>query len=161
MKDWRQSRGWRNNNPVNIRRGEKWYGLRHTQTDVDFCQFITQDFGYRAAAKVLKSYWRLFSQQGIAFSVINILLRWAPASENNVNMYCNGVYRLLTGSPYTPPPDLPSPVTPEGAKCVGRLLAAMTCVECGCPHDGVDYHAIADGVQMGLGQYVSPKDIVL
>ena len=64
MKHYQSSRGWRNNNPLNIRRGEQWSGLCAQQTDKVFCQFLNMTWGYRAAAKVLKSYARILAQQG-------------------------------------------------------------------------------------------------
>ena len=79
------SRGWRNNNPLNIRLGEPWQGMveKRNQTDREFCQFLNMTWGYRAAAKCLKSYYRTFRQRDVPFDVINVILRWAPKSEND------------------------------------------------------------------------------
>ncbi len=49
-------RGVRNNNPGNIRLGIAWNGLAPEQTDPDFCQFITPQFGIRALCIVLLTY---------------------------------------------------------------------------------------------------------
>jgi hypothetical protein len=59
-------RGIRNNNPLNIRRGkDQWQGLRAQQTDAQFCQFETLEYGWRAAFYLLtrKYYhkYRLFT----------------------------------------------------------------------------------------------------
>ncbi len=64
MKHYQATRGWRNNNPLNIRRGEQWSGLASKQTDPQFCQFLTMTYGYRAGVKLLKSYARIFAQRG-------------------------------------------------------------------------------------------------
>ncbi|MFI3272941.1 MAG: structural protein, partial [Pseudomonadota bacterium] len=49
-------RGIRNHNPGNIRHGDDWQGLRDTQTDKNFCQFVSPEFGIRALARVLMNY---------------------------------------------------------------------------------------------------------
>lgn len=48
-------RGIRNNNPLNIRRTAKdqWQGLRAQQTDANFCQFESLEYGWRAAFYLL------------------------------------------------------------------------------------------------------------
>ena len=47
-------RGIRNNNPLNIRRSkDQWQGLRAQQTDAQFCQFETLEYGWRAAFYLL------------------------------------------------------------------------------------------------------------
>ena len=47
-------RGIRNNNPLNIRRSkDQWKGLRAQQTDSQFCQFETLEYGWRAAFYLL------------------------------------------------------------------------------------------------------------
>lgn len=50
------ARGERNNNPGNIRHGSKWQGLSAEQTDKDFCQFISPEYGIRAIYKLLQTY---------------------------------------------------------------------------------------------------------
>mgnify|MGYP003533551919 FL=1 len=46
----KQSRGIRNNNPLNIRlSADKWQGMREEQTDKAFVQFKSMAYGYRAA----------------------------------------------------------------------------------------------------------------
>ena len=96
---FRTSRGWRNNNPLNIRRGEQWSGLCARQTDRVFCQFLTMSFGYRAAVKCLKSYARLFAQQGREWTVENVIRRWAPPNENDTEAYLARVLQLMGRSP--------------------------------------------------------------
>ena len=39
---------------------DRWQGAREEQTDKSFVQFTTMAYGYRAAWKVLESYWHHF-----------------------------------------------------------------------------------------------------
>ena len=39
------ARGIRNNNPGNIRKGEKWKGLSPIQNDSSFCVFKSPEYG--------------------------------------------------------------------------------------------------------------------
>ena len=56
------TRGIRNNNPLNIRHSaDQWQGARAQQTDPSFVQFESMAYGYRAAWKVLETYWNHFS----------------------------------------------------------------------------------------------------
>ena len=165
MEKYKKSRGWRNNNPLNIRRGEDWIGLSSTPRDTEFCSFLTRGFGYRAAAKVLKSYFRTLTQHKKPFTVENIIKRWAPENENNTEAYIKRVTLLLLGEGYcghiVPQVELSRPDTPQGARHIGQLMAAMTCVECGCPTSAVPYTDIQDGVQMAYGIRPNIDDIRL
>ena len=195
MEKYKKSRGWRNNNPLNIRRGEAWIGLSSTPRDTEFCSFLTRGFGYRAAAKVLKSYFRTLTQHKKPFTVENIIKRWAPENENNTEAYIRRVEELLYGNPSLPSPlprveegakaqemfssprgkatgrrallgngwegVLGRPDTPQGARHIAQLMAAMTCVECGCPPSAVPYTDIQEGVQMAYGIQPRLDDIRL
>ena len=166
MKNYKNSRGWRNNNPLNIRKGERWQGLTPTQRDSSFCQFEAMEWGYRAAAKIMKSYYRLFVQQGRKFTVRNIVSRWAPETENLTEAYIRRVTLLLLGEQYSstayiPEVELGRPDTPQGARHMAQLMAAMTCVECGCAPSQVDYLAIRSGLGLAFHLYPSLDDIKL
>ena len=64
------SRGERNNNPLNIRRSaDQWEGACEEQTDKSLVQFKSLAYGYRAAWKVLQSYYDRFCRQGKPFTV--------------------------------------------------------------------------------------------
>lgn len=79
-----EPRGYRNNNPLNIRHGKsQWAGMRKTQTDSEFVQFESIEMGYRAAALVLLNYIFRYKRR----TVRQIIARWAPKSENNTNVY--------------------------------------------------------------------------
>lgn len=82
-----EPRGIRNNNPGNIRRdGTGWLGLAPQQTDPDFFQFTTPEYGIRAIARILKSYQR----EGIT-TLQEAIGRWAPPVENNTQAYVSAV----------------------------------------------------------------------
>lgn len=77
------ARGERNNNPGNIRHGSKWQGLSIEQTDKDFCQFISPEYGIRAIYKLLQTYQKKYGLNTIK-TIIN---RYAPPNENNTASY--------------------------------------------------------------------------
>ena len=144
MKHYQATRGWRNNNPLNIRRGEQWSGLASKQTDPQFCQFLTMTYGYRAGVKLLKSYARIFAQRGQQWSVENVINRWAPPSENDTGAYLHRVLELMhrLGDKDTRMAPL---WTKPGVQQAATMLAAMTCVECGCPPSAVPIGSLNTG----------------
>ena len=75
-------RGFRNNNPGNVRLGLPWQGLAQTQTDPSFCQFVAPQWGIRAIARILIHY----DHEGIC-TVRRIINTWAPPVENNTDAY--------------------------------------------------------------------------
>ena len=150
MKKYQETRGWRNCNPLNIRQGEPWTGLTARQTDQQFCQFLNMSYGYRAAAKVMKSYARLFAQQGRAWDVGNILRRWAPPSENDTTAYLARVLSLMGRT--ADDIRLAPLYTRPGRLQLATMMAAMTCIECGCPPSAVPVASLNTGfVLAGLG----------
>ena len=141
-------RGLRNNNPLNIRHSaDKWQGARINQTDKSFVQFETMAYGYRAAWKVLESYWKHFKQEGQPFTVRNIIHRWAPSEENDADAYVKTVLNItsLGGNER-----LPRPYTGYQLEKLTRLLLAMTVVECGLSADKVDVDAIWLGYDLAF-----------
>ena len=109
----------RNCNPLNIRRvaGTRWKGQRAEQTDREFVQFSSVEYGIRAAFCILDTYRRKYQ----ATCVEDIITRWAPASENDTAAYINGVCRLtgFGGKERLAESDWP------------QLLRAMVLIECG------------------------------
>lgn len=81
-------RGYRNNNPLNIRKNaaNAWKGKVVPGTDPLFEQFITMAYGYRAALKLLCNY--ISDGYNTIRKIIN---KWAPPSENNTSSYVNNV----------------------------------------------------------------------
>ena len=82
------NRGIRNCNPLNIRRvaGTTWKVQRAEQTDKEFVQFESIEWGIRAAFCLLRTYSRKYHLNCIN----DIITRWAPPSENDTSRYiCN------------------------------------------------------------------------
>ncbi len=88
------TRGLRNCNPLNIRRvaGTHWKGQAAQQTDSQFIQFETVEWGLRAAFCILRTYARRYN----AICISDIIHRWAPPSENLTEQYIRNVC-LWTG----------------------------------------------------------------
>lgn len=136
-------RGIRNNNPLNIRHSaNRWQGASAVQGDKSFVQFSSMSYGYRAAWKVLQTYYRHFCRHNQPFSVENIIHRWAPPSENDTAGYLRNVL-LLTG--LGGKERLLPPSNPAGYERLALLLSGMTCVECGITMQQVDTDALFDG----------------
>ena len=122
-------RGIRNNNPLNIRKGNNWKGERTPQSDPAFEEFESIQMGLRAGFIILKNYQRTsLAPKMRANTIRKIINRWAPASENNTLKYIETVARRSGLNPdeliaYRDKP---------------RMLAvveAMCFVECGQPID--------------------------
>lgn len=82
----RESRGIRNNNPMNIRAdGTQWRGA--VGDDGEFVQFDSPVMGIRAAARILRTYRQKYGLSTIG----GIVSRWAPPSENDTASYIKSV----------------------------------------------------------------------
>ena len=119
-----QPRGIRNNNPLNIRIGNTWLGERPNPTDPEFEEFVTMEYGLRAAFLILRRYIRRYKKNTISSSVST----WAPSSENNTLKYIDRVSQMTHLSP-----DDPIDYYDRDTMC--KLVAAMAQVECGQPID--------------------------
>ena len=150
-----ETRGIRNNNPLNIRHSkDKWQGMVTTQTDGSFVQFTTMAYGYRAAWKVLETYWNRFRKQKELFNVKNIIGRWAPPTENDTQNYIRTVLKMsgLGGNETLP--------QPSRGQCYHRLellVRAMTAMECGIPYKDVDREAILEGFDLAFPGVLKSK----
>ena len=98
-----ESRGIRNNNPLNIRlSSDKWQGQvlpqsSHSPKGGDggglsgegaFCQFYSIEWGWRAAFVILcRTYYGKYGLKTIR----DLVSRWAPAKENNTEAYIRHV----------------------------------------------------------------------
>ena len=81
-------RGYRNNNPLNIRiSSNAWKGKIKPSGDKAFEQFASMPYGYRAALVLMRNY---ISKYGCN-TVEKIISRWAPPSENNTLAYIKHV----------------------------------------------------------------------
>lgn len=119
-----QPRGIRNNNPLNIRIGNSWLGERADPTDPAFEEFVTMEYGIRAAFLILRRYIRRYKKNTIS----SIVSTWAPSSENNTIKYIDRVAQMTHLSP-----DEPIDYYDRDTMC--KLVAAMAQVECGQPID--------------------------
>jgi len=91
-------RGIRNNNPGNIRHGDRWRGIAAEQPDRSFITFDSPEYGIRAMGKLLVNYERLYGINTVA----GLIDRWAPPIENNTQAYINSVAHSLGVSPNEP-----------------------------------------------------------
>ena len=90
----RTPRGYRNNNPLNIRRTEtRWQG-QIDGDDKDFCTFASPVYGWRAALIILM---RTYRKRGWN-TIQEIIAHWAPDNENDTAAYTRNMVRL-TGIP--------------------------------------------------------------
>lgn len=115
-------RGIRNNNPLNIRIGNTWLGERQNPKDSSFEEFVSIEYGYRAAFCLLRRYIRRYHKNTIAM----IISTWAPSSENNTQQYIDFVANAMKISSDTP-------INYEDEDTMVNLVAAMQMMECGVP----------------------------
>ncbi len=115
-------RGYRNNNPLNIRYSNvnNWLGKITNNTDGAFEQFITMPYGYRAALYLLRKYIKTYGCNTIK----KIIEKWAPPSENNTDGYITSVCRITGYQPTTE-------VNYNNAEQLCKLAYAMSIVENG------------------------------
>lgn len=121
------TRGIRNNNPANIRRGCNWKGLAEKQTDKEFCQFVRISWGVRALLVTLRTY----VVKHHLHTVREIITRWAPPSDgNNTEKYIEFVEKAIE--------EVDAPVTMtlqakaflpsyQHSRCILYLIAKAIC----------------------------------
>ena len=92
-------RGYRNNNPLNIRinADNNWQGKVLANTDHVFEQFTSMPYGYRAALKLIRNYITNYGCNTVA----KIIDKWAPPTENNTEKYIADVCKLSGLQPDT------------------------------------------------------------
>ena len=114
------TRGIRNNNPLNIRKGNDWKS-EVPGKDASFESFQSMAYGYRAAIIILRKYYTAY----VCNTIGKIISRWAPANENNTEKYIATVCRRTC--------------IPRGRKLawtedeVCAIVSAMSFVENGVP----------------------------
>ena len=114
-------RGYRNNNPLNIRiSSNAWKGKVTPNTDGVFEQFINQAYGYRAALATMRTYIRKYGLNTVA----KIIERWAPQNENNTLAYIKHVCEWADLTPDTE-------VTVNDRDTLTKMAYAMSLVENG------------------------------
>lgn len=117
-------RGIRNNNPLNIRIGNTWLGERNNPTDDAFEEFVSIEYGYRAAFCILRRYIKRYHKDTISA----IISTWAPASENNTQRYIDFVADKMKMAP-------DETIDYGNKERMTQLVAAMQLMECGVPAD--------------------------
>lgn len=113
-------RGIRNNNPLNIRIGNAWLGEVPKPTDSDFEQFVSKEFGLRAAFCILRRYIRRYGRN----TPSKIIHAWAPSNENDTQHYIDVVCRRSMIAP-----DEVIDYADQNTMC--RLVRAMAFMESG------------------------------
>lgn len=132
-------RGIRNNNPLNIRKGNNWKGEVKDQTDRSFEQFVSMEYGIRAGFKILRNYITGFNGLATKINTIEgIIRRWAPPRENDTESYIKKVVQL-TGIPRT------QRIAFGQKSYMCAIVDAMIRVECGQP---VDMKVIESGYDL-------------
>lgn len=117
-------RGIRNNNPLNIRIGNVWLGEVQENTDLEFEQFVSMEYGLRAAFILLRRYINHYKLN----TINKIIQRWAPSNENNTSKYSSTVCKR-TGIPG----DQIISFYDRDVMC--SMVKAMAYVECGVELD--------------------------
>lgn len=113
-------RGIRNNNPLNIRIGNVWLGEVSNPTDPDFEQFVSMEYGLRAAFVLLRRYINHYKRQ----TITEIISAWAPSTENLTQKYIDHVLSQMHL-------DSETLIRFEDAATMVRLVDAMAYHECG------------------------------
>lgn len=118
-------RGIRNNNPLNIRKGNNWKGERPTQADKAFEEFTSMTYGIRAGFIIIRKYMSGYNGLTEKFNTIEkIIRRWAPPTENSTQKYIDQVAKESGISPRLK-------LSFADKKSMCAIVSAMIHVECG------------------------------
>lgn len=144
MEKYEKTRGWRNNNPLNIVRSSDycWVGSAEQQTDSRFVVFTNMSYGYRAAIKTLQSYVKALRLQGLTYNLQNIIYRWCPSK--GYLQYAENVAKWSGISSTTK--ELPEPQ--KALPLFAKIMAAMTRQECGVPPEHLPWVYIKGGIYL-------------
>lgn len=128
------ARGIRNNNPLNLEKGDEWQGMAEDQSsDPRFVVFQSPDYGFRAAAIILRNYQRNYGCHDIR----SMIERWAPPTENNTGAYVSSVAKACNANP-----DAIFDLSASSDPNLRNLLRAMCVHENGeCPYDDLTIDA--------------------
>lgn len=75
-----ETRGKRNHNPLNIRKGNNWQGEASNPSEKEFEVFQNDAYGLRAGFVILKNYMRRSPRVD---TIEKIITRWAPPEDGN------------------------------------------------------------------------------
>lgn len=78
------TRGQRNHNPLNIRKGNNWQGEDPNGSDSQFEVFINDAYGFRAAFRIIHNGFKATPPRN---TIRKIVERWAPPTENDTEKY--------------------------------------------------------------------------
>lgn len=121
-------RGYRNNNPGNIRiNGDLFQGEIRPSKDKSFKQFETMAYGYRAIFRILRNYYNNYNLDTIR----KMIGRWAPENENDTEAYVKAV----SGYAGIPADD---PININDREQMIRFVSGMSKVENGREADMSD-----------------------
>ena len=137
-------RGIRNNNPLNIERNPKtaWVGMNNLQTDRRFVQFVSIEYGIRAAFIILRNYWYKHRLRTLR-KMIN---RWCPPSEKG-NLTSQYVNYVAMKADILPDEELEAP--DKGREIWKTIVNKMILVECG---RWIDYGVIGRAWDLAYGK---------
>lgn len=125
-------RGYRNNNPCNIRCSkDKWDGEVIPSQDKAFKQFKTMSYGFRAVFKLLHNY----NTRSNCRTLTQMINRFAPPVENHTDVY---IKRVADSSHIDPN----SPINTLNRDIMVSMVTAMATVENGKAPKAKD---VADG----------------
>lgn len=121
----KEPRGIRNNNPLNIRKGNNWKGERPNQTDKAFEEFVSMEYGIRAALKLIINHITGYKGTRRKADTLKKLINvWAPPTENATTKYIDFVSQNTGVSPS-------QILHPEDKKILLAICRSMAFVECG------------------------------
>lgn len=141
-------RGFRNNNPTNIRHNPAYRWQGEVGSERGFCVFIDNTWGYRATFKLLKTY----NQSHLLYTIPGIIKRWAPPTDgNNTNAYILRVCEI-TGLSDKEIIVVDSMHEEDNDK-VKNLVKAMAMVENGCPASAISMDEINKGFDMAFNYH--------
>lgn len=121
----KEPRGIRNNNPLNIRKGNNWKGERPSQTDPAFEEYVSMEYGIRAALRLMRNHINGYKGTRQKMNTLRKLISvWAPPTENATTKYVDFVASHVGL--------LPSDVIdPNNQVLMCKIARAMAFVECG------------------------------
>jgi len=121
-------------------------------TTTDECMMMPRETVQLSVTYMVDAFGESMRDAGIddGYTLENIIHRWAPPEDgNDTQAYLRTVIRLLDYKVAGRQP-LPSPSSKEGHKVFAKIIAAMTCVECGIRPDEVDKWSIEKGWTMAF-----------
>lgn len=119
-------RGYRNNNPLNIRHSpDSFRGESAGTPDKSFKTFISMAYGFRAAFAIMRTYIEKYN----CTTTEAIITKWAPPSENDTKGYIDFVCKRTGLAPG---------VAVKFDKGIIKLVLAMAEMENGTPADPKD-----------------------